>query len=212
MDIRLRVSFPKTSTTKKIARLKYLLAQIQGSPFIQEPFPPGYASTAELADGIAALEKADIEAKTMDRVKIAYRNKLDDQITNKFKKLARHFEVVADGNLEALQSTGFPLAKAPGRRNTKIGLMDPPPLSLKKGSSAASLLLAWKKIAGACLEAHSTSGDPTVEENWGSHGLFSGPRAELTGFTLGQFYFLRVRIVNEAGAGVWSAPYQFLAT
>lgn len=213
MDPRLITTFPTANTLALIALFRRLLAKIEGNRHFPEPFPDKCPSVATLKAAIDELDRAYYASLTMDREKIAYRKKLCGNIIKMFQKLARYFEVVADGDLEALQSTGFELAKTPGKnKNLKKERVGLPEFTLKHGKFSGSITARVKKTAGANgVEVHATTGDPTVESNWEPRGLFGGCNIELSGFHPGQYYFLRCRWVNETGTGMWSPPYQFMA-
>ncbi len=58
-------------------------------------------------------------------------------------------------------------------------------------------------------EVQTTTGDPNVDANWQTKGIFQGGRAEMSGFTPGVIIWVRVRTVGLKGVmGAWSDPAQ----
>ncbi len=62
-------------------------------------------------------------------------------------------------------------------------------------------------------EVQTCIGDPTVESNWKSYGMFNGGKAVLDGFTPATTLYLRVRTSGLRGiVGDWSDAVKIIVT
>ena len=86
----------------------------------------------------------------------------------------------------------------------------PTNLRLKQGELSGSLTARYKPDRrNSSNEVQTCTGDPNIEADWHTKGIFLGSRADLEGFTPGTVVWVRVRTVGRKGVmGSWSDPAQ----
>jgi len=206
MPPKLSVTFPSI-VLLLLAKARQVRTSMSDNRYFAGPWHENASSVAELSEAIDQTQKACDEALTRDTAKIAFRDQCQKRLVAILKKIAQYAELVADGNIDILKSTGFDLQQQKGRAKT-YGLLEAPVVTLKHGPVGGTLIARAKPINGAAsYEAHIADSDPTVDENWKQYGVFAHcSHIDITGLTPGQNYFLRLRCIGAAGTGAWSAP------
>jgi len=147
-----------------------------------------------------------------DSLKIALRNSARLALTELLKRLIPYLELVAQGDPNILATTGYELRKDIERGGNGNILPAPENFRVLHGAKSGSFNIHITKLQGAgSYEVQIAQGDPTLEANW-SHALTSltSVRILLEGLTPGQTYWVRLRGVGRAGAGVWTVPISLI--
>lgn len=125
--------------------------------------------------------------------------------------LAYHVNIVADGNLPALTSSGMILAKQPGRTyepDIVRGLL------LKDGNLSGQInvsFVAQKDVWDYEIQV-GVIPDGETSVVWGESYTTSNSRGNiLAPMTPGTNYYIRVRARNRQGIGDWSEPASLIA-
>jgi hypothetical protein len=175
-------------------------------PVIKEPFPPYVPSLQKIGDGADVLETALHASVTRDSGKIALKNQYCLELQKDLGMLAKHVELVAQGDLTVLQTAGFPLKQMRGKPAPRI-VPDAPELIVTHAKmTGAFVCTVTKGCKGGSTEVEITESDPTVEGNWRRAGAYALSKFELTGYQPTTRYWLRARCVGSGGTGPWSAP------
>ena len=206
MQAKLIISFESYSEPTFLVKVTGISTGLQNNTGFPVPWPaavPDPTAIAKAVDDYAVLYE---EAKNGDRAKIKIRQDARVALTAKLKKVAAYLELVANGDVSLLTSTGFDL------RHDSVKSMNTDPLGPLKG------LKVTRGVLGGTLNVHATaqpdadiynleiaSADPAVEANWSD----AGDRTHcnditLTGLTPGKTYYVRIRGFNKNGHGVWT--------
>ncbi|WP_460597655.1 fibronectin type III domain-containing protein [Geomonas sp. Red276] len=143
-------------------------------------------------------------------MKLAERNALHLETKCHLAKIASYVELAADGDLEVLRTTGFPLKSQVVKGTTMVPATD---LSVRHGLDTGSYDLRVGRVPGArAYDIQICEGDPAVESNWCDVDTF--PRAtgiKVGGKEPGKLYWFRVRVLSSNGRGPWSVPVSLRA-
>jgi hypothetical protein len=164
------------------------------------------AALAKVSELIDRLQLAIDEAKDHGSAKIAYRDQLAKALAAQLQKVAQLVEIAADGNVDALKSSGFKVLTGGNVRHDYQLLA--PKARLIHGPQSRTLLLRGVKLKGAWrYDVDITEGDPTVEDSWSRYGSYPNCRGiEILGRTPGKYCSARLRGVWPNGEeGPWSA-------
>jgi hypothetical protein len=115
----------------------------------------------------------------------------------------------AKGDPTIVEESGFPSYTTAHTPNAAAPAA-PTDLRLRQGDLSGSLVARYKPDRQPSTnEVQTTTGDPGVEANWHTKGMFQGGKAALDGFTPGGVVWVRVRTVGLKGVmGSWSDPAQ----
>ena len=107
MNKHLIVSFQSLNQADLLAKATHIVASLRNNAYFPLPWP---APVPQL-DAVEALVndygKAYEAALHGDRLKIAERKAVSENLIEQLKKVAHYLEVIADGNEAALISTGY---------------------------------------------------------------------------------------------------------
>ena len=123
--------------------------------------------------------------------------------------LGSYVNIVAKGDPMTVDHSGFPSYSTAHAPDTNPPAA-PAELRLRQGDLPGTILARYKpERQPSTNEMQCTSGDPNVDANWQTKGLYQGGRAEMDGFTPGVIVWFRVRTVGLRGVmGAWSDPAQ----
>jgi len=112
---------------------------------------------------------------------------------------------VAKGNASVVLSTGFPYYETTNTADYSAPEA-PTSLVLRHGDSSGEVVARYRpKRRKSMNEVQTCTGDPNVEANWKTVGLFSGGKATITGILPGTTIWVRVRTIGlENVMGAWS--------
>lgn len=182
---------------------------LTGNPNFPEPWVG--CSLEELSTSLDILQQATDDAQNHDSLKVKHRDKAKADTSGIMRKIAKNVELMADGNLAMLQTSGFEVQKE--RRLGPVGHLPPPDAYLKHGERRGMFYLKGKAVPGAgSYQVQITDKDPSIEENWGTYGtVMHCSSVEINGRTSGQNYWVRIRSIGAAGAGEWSTPITIMS-
>ena len=146
-------------------------------------------------------------ALTRDTTKIVLRDQAKDNLVQLLLDLVPYVEMIAKGDVNILMSSGFELCKERTHTgSSKISLEAPAGFTVKRSEMGGELIAHVAKLQGAgSYELQIAEGDPTVEENWHQHAIYTnGSKMVVSGLTPGHRVSVRVRGINAAGPGAWS--------
>lgn len=213
MPIRLLINFDRLNEDGFHVRGGLIVRSLPGNVHFPEPWHANVPTLAQITAGFGKYETASHAATlTRDPAKIAERNTARAELTEMFRSLAPYLELEANGNREALASTGYEL-RGEVPHTAPAGLLPAPSdFRVKHGLRSGTLDLHVARRDGATgYEAETTTGDPTVEANW-IHALTSasGMHMLAENLTPGQPVWVRVRAFNSAGYGAWTEPVRII--
>jgi hypothetical protein len=206
MQAKLIISFQRLSEADFQAKAGHIIASLTGNPHYPEPWPPQAPSLSRLNEAFEAYRVAYHASLTHDSVKIKQRNDARQTLADLFAQLAPYLEMIAQGDIDILASTGFDLRRDNQRGQNSGVLPAPTGLRVVHGPHSGTLIVRVDRLTGAgSYDVQTAQGDPTVEANW-KHVLTSTTSTHilLDGLNPGQTYSIRVRGLNSGGNGVWA--------
>jgi len=179
------------------AKVTTILQYMTGNPAYPTPTPTLDAvETAFDAYKVAVGEAAQGGVQNT-----AARNARRAELVALVRQLASYVSTTANGNIEILLSSGFPVQK-PSR--TPIGPLPAPDAPrVTQGAVSGSLNVATSPVTGASSYNWSVAleSSPDVDA---ADAQTTGARAIFGGLTPGQVYLVSVNAVGAAGVSDWS--------
>jgi hypothetical protein len=212
MQSKLITTFDRLSEPDFLAKSGSIITNLTGNSHYPEPWVVQVPTLAQLTAAYTAYLDGYHAALTHDSLKIALRNSARLALTELLKRLIPYLELVAQGDPNILATTGYELRKDIERGGNGNILPAPENFRVLHGAKSGSFNIHITKLQGAgSYEVQIAQGDPTLEANW-SHALTSltSVRILLEGLTPGQTYWVRLRGVGRAGAGVWTVPISLI--
>ncbi|MCE9611619.1 MAG: hypothetical protein K8R23_15585 [Chthoniobacter sp.] len=182
------------SFTDKVAAI---LQWMTNNPSYPNPVPDlGTVQTA-----FTAYKVATADASQGGKQNIAVRNARREELTGLMRQLSSYVSATANGDLEVLISSGFPVQK-PSR--TPIGPLPAPDAPVVvPGPVTGSLKATSTPLYGASSYNWSVALQSEPETDVKT-AQTTGARAEFTGLTPGQIYVVCLNAVGTAGVSDWS--------
>ena len=212
MQPKLIITFEHLNEADFLVKTGVINAALTGNPLYPVPWIAQVPSLETLNAAYSAYQDAYHAALTKDTLKIVLRDTLRAELTVLLKQLAPYLEVIAQGDLSILATTGYDLR----RDIVHTGSVDPLPapsgFQVTHGVLTGTLNVQVTRLIGAgSYEVQSTQCDPSIEANW-QHVLSSKNASHilLSDLTPGQTYWLRVRAVGNHGDGAWADPLSII--
>jgi hypothetical protein len=208
MQAKLIISFDALGEADFLAQAEGIAAALTGNAAFPEPWPSPLPGLTPLKTDIAAYEAAYLAAKAGDKAKIALREAARQTVNTDLKRLAPYLEMVANGDAAMLASSGYALRKTPVKTASSNPQTLPPPedFQVSRGVLSGTIVIHASKLEGAgSYTVQSTSGDPTVEDNWEENGTYLRcSKIEIGGFTPGKVVSVRIRGIGTHSPGAWT--------
>lgn len=175
------------------------------------------ANTTTRAQYATAVERFDAvftKALNGDRLWVAERNTIQEEIVVMLDEIASHLEAVSVRNPDALLTSGFNVIQERRSANrTRIPLSASTDFKVVNVDHRGRALGSSSPIAGAYNhEVHANYKDPSNEEDWIHKGIFADPAEMLiTNVGTGNVYF-RMRSHGPEGPGPWSTTVSTFIT
>ena len=212
MQAKLITTFDSLSEASYLAKAGSIVTALTANAYYPEPWVAQVPTLAQLTAAYTAYLDGYHAALSHDSLKIAQRNTARQALTELFKRLVPSLELVAQGNVQVLATTGYDLRKDIVHGGGGNILPAPVDFRVEHGAKSGSFYIHVAKLTGAgSYEVQTAQGDPAIEANW-HHALSSLTSAHilLEGWMPGQAYWIRIRGIGSAGAGVWTDPISLI--
>ncbi len=146
-------------------------------------------------DALNAFTEALSQAKTRDRVKVAFKKEVRVKLESTLRTLANFCTFKADGERSVLASSGFPLNNE--QRVTKP-LALPENFSVQLGYNSGEVVLSVNKVPNAQAYIFQYAAAPVTKESW-LHSSSSLPFITLSGLESLTQYSFKVTIIGRRG-------------
>ena len=135
------------------------------------------------------------------------RNDLETALGN----LGNYVNIKADGDPSIVVKSGFPSYETARPIDTAPPAA-PENLVVRQGDLSGTLIVRYRPDRQHSInDVQTNTGDPNTESDWKPAGMFSGGKANLSGFTPGTVIWVRVRTVGLKGVmGAWSDPAKIM--
>ena len=206
MQPKLIITFDRLSEPDFDAKAELITSSLTGNPNFPLPWPAYVPQLADLSAARASYHTAYDAAKSGDKVKISARGVARETLTALLRKLAPYLELIANGDVSKLESTGYALRHDIVRSRDEHPLAAPGNFTFTRGAMSGVMLARADSLAGAgSYELSICTGDPAVEANWADKGTFRHCSDIATdGYTPGKIYYARLRGIGSHGPGVWA--------
>jgi len=207
MRPRISTDFNRLKDAELLLKANTIIAAMTDNPNFPEPWPVQVPFLSTLKDAVASFQTAVQDALTRDTTRILLRDKAWEHLIHQLLDLVPFVEMIAKGDVNILMSSGFDLCKERTHTgSTRTSLEAPEGFTVKRSELEGELIAHVAKLQGAAsYELQIAEGDPTVEENWHQHAIYTnGSKMVVTGLTPGHRVSVRVRGINAAGPGAWS--------
>jgi hypothetical protein len=212
MQAKLITTFDHLNESAFLAKAGTIVTNLTANANYPEPWAVQVATLAQLTTSYTAYLDNYHAAVNHDSLKIALRNSARLALTELLKGLIPYLEMLAQGDTHILVTTGYDLRKDIVRGGSADILPAPDAFRVTHGAKGGSFDIHLAKLLGAgSYEVQITESDPSIEANW-RHATTSLTAAHilLEGLTPGQAYWVRVRGIGTAGAGVWTEPVNLI--
>lgn len=210
--IKLITTFSK-NPKKVLERSRKVNTALNNSPNFQQKSAEFAQDMQRLSEGIERLQKSCDDAQSRDSQKMSYRDRMRDEVVTILKRIVKHVELAANGDIAMLEDSGFEISQENPRKIRYPHPLPAPMLTMKHGPVSGILVANAKPVAGAAsYEFHITDADPTVPGNYSPFGTFAhGTNVSIPGRTPGQTYSVIARCIGTSGPGAWSPPFSIIS-
>ena len=212
MQAKLITTFDSLSEPDFLAKSGTIVSSLTANPNYPEPWMVQVPSLAQLSAAYSTYLDGYHAALSHDSLKIALRKSARLTLTELLKRLIPYLELVAQGDTHILATSGYDLRKDVVRGGSADILAAPVDFRVTHGAKSGSFDIHMAKLQGAgSYEVQITESDPAIEANW-RHATISltSTHILLEGLIPGQAYWVRVRGIGTAGAGVWTEPVNLI--
>lgn len=208
MRTRLITSFSRMGEAEFLFIAGRIVAAMSSNARFPQPWPAPAPSAQDLSAALAHYRQALEASASRDVSRIAERQLARQELDDMLHRLAAYLEFAANGDEQALRSTGFELRRITNRP-ARTEMLDAPGLvQLSHGAQSGLIDLRADRSEGATsYEVQVTQGDPSIEANWRHLTVAHTLRhVILSGLIPLQWVWVRVRGFGVPGAGRWSEP------
>ena len=212
MQAKLIIAFDQLNEADFLTRAGSIVASLTPNPNFPEPWLPQIPTLAVFTTAKVDYETAYHAALTKDINKVALRESRRLTLTTIMKQLAPYFELISQGNLVKLGSTGYDLRHDSAHTSGVDPLTAPLDFQVSHGTLSGTLDLKVARLENAAsYDVHLAELDPLIEANW-KHVLSSNTATHmlLSNLIPGQTYWLRVRGIGTNGNGAWTDPVHII--
>ena len=149
MQATLIIAFEDLSEPDFLAKTELINSSMPTNANFPGPWPSPLSSPTSITSLFTAYQTAYNAALTHDAAKIVIRNIARQSLMTYLKKLAPYLEVVANGDLVKLLSTGYVLRQNSTPSGGSEPLPAPSDLKLKRGELSGVILATVRKLKGA---------------------------------------------------------------
>lgn len=189
--------FTKDGEAMFTDKVTTILTWMTGNPDYPTPSP----AFAVIQPAFDTYKVATADAALGGKEKIAARDARRSELVSLLRQLANYVSTTANGDMETLLSSGFPVQKY---TRTRVGPLDAPdsPL-LSAGKNTGELKAAIAPVYGAFTYNWrvALASAPSV---YVQTAQTTGGRTVFGGLTAGQIYLVQANAVGAAGTSDWS--------
>jgi hypothetical protein len=206
MQPKLIIAFDRLSEPAFDAKAELIKISLTGNANFPLPWPAYVPQLADITAAQASYHTLYDAAQGGDAVKITARSNARNTLTAQIKKLASYLELVANGDVAKLQTTGYDLRHDIVQSSSVNPLPAPGNFVFERGDASGTMTASADNLTGAgSYELSICVGDPAVEANWQDKGTFLHDSSITTdGYKPGTVYYGRLRGVGSSGPGVWA--------
>jgi hypothetical protein len=194
-------------------RVSPVLAGLTDNPKIPEPWPHPVPPLVQLKQEDSDYRVAQLAVQSRDLRHIPARDEARERLTISLKQVAAYVELVANGDISVLQSSGFELRRDGGRPAGggtvgSVYIGPPEDFRVGQGPRSGSLKLDASSQRGAiAYEIQATRGDPALDEGWKQAAIVGSVRHVVVDHLEPGPTWVRLRAVRRSGVSTpWTSP------
>ena len=213
MQAKLMINFDQMNEPNFLAKSGTIVSSVTANVNYAEPWATQVPSLTVFTAAQADYEKAYHDALTKDINKVSIRESRRLSLTDMLKQLAVYFELVAQGSVTKLETTGYDLRHDSTHTSGINPLPAPADFKIARGALPGTVDISVTRLDGAgSYDVQMTELDPLVEANW-KHVLSSktATHIQLTHLIATKTYWVRVRGIGTNGMGVFTEPLSIVA-
>ena len=213
MQAKLIISFDHLNEPDFLTKSGTIVSSVTTNINYPEPWLTQVPNLTALALALNEYETAYHDAINKDVIKVGLRDNRRVTLTNMLKQLAPYFELIAQGSIAKLETTGYDLRNDLTHTSGIDPLPAPADFQLSRNALPCILDVKVSRLEGAgSYEVQLTELDPLIEANW-KHVLSSSTAThiQLDNLIPKKTYWVRVRAIGTNGAGVWTEPLSIVA-
>ncbi len=204
--IRAKANFFRYSDEKLVVAAAQIIQCMKESNIFTQPTPP----LSELEEAYTDYYQKVIDARGRNREKATLKRESKQRLSDILQKMAFYINVVSDGDLAKLYSSGFPVL-ARKKRGTIPDI--PTGAFVKDGQKSGEVAFGFKPVGRDMLYDYcfATKVDSHGRPRWGEISTTTRSfTAYQGGFTPGQYIYFRVSARNKHGHSRWTDPVKWL--
>jgi len=212
MQAKLNYAFDRLPEVVFLEKSGTIVAAITTNPNYAEPWIPQVPTLAQLTAAHNDYVTAYHDALSKDIIKVNLRGSHRLVLSDMLKTLAPYFELVAQGSIPKLETTGYDLRRDTTPTSGVNPLPVPVDFQVAHGALPGTLDIKVTRLEGAAsYEVQLTQLDPLVDANW-MHVLSSktATQMQLLNLIRAHAYWVRVRAIGTNGVGVWTDPINII--
>ena len=207
MQPKLIIAFEDLTEPNFLSKAELISNSLASNINFPGPWPGTLSNPASLTGLFTAYQTAYNGAATHDDIKVALRKTARVSLVVYLKKLAPYLEVIANGDIAKLLSSGYSLRKDTAHTGGDEPLPAPEDFRVERGGSGQLIAKARKLKGVNTYEVQTNHGDPNIEANWHSLPVqTSCAKVKIDGLTPMERVWVRLRGVNSEGPGAWTDP------
>ncbi len=193
---KIKLSFTRLSDGQLEDQALAIAAAMNGNPNFTEPSP----ALADLTNSIQLFSDGLALAKTRDKVKVAVKNKLRNNLELLLTNLSNYCSYIAKGDRAILASTGFALTN---ENNFPNILGSPENFTVQPGNNAGEAFVYINTVRNAKAYLFLYGPSPISNDAW-FHAVGSQPYYTITGLIPGNTYSFRIAATGTKGQSAYT--------
>lgn len=170
-----------------------------------EPIPTLEATVNLLNDFV---DKLSVSRKRGSPEDTALKNESRILLMDILQKLAYHVNLISNGHLSTLLSSGFPTTNQSSANLVPLAVKN---VRVRDGRQSGQVRLDFAKDSGILIYEYRYRDLSLDEEEWSDRYMTTTSRANIIApLKVGQYYEVQVRAVNSQGPGDWSNTVRIL--
>ena len=213
MKPKLIVTFTRYSEAEFQSKVRTIISRLTGNIHYPEPWAVQVSTLAQIIDSLDTYQKLHADSIDGNSRIIRARKEARVTLSDLLHRLAPYLELMAQGDVKMLESTGYDLRRDTSRGASSTELLSAPGnFRVTHGRLSGTLTVQMNRLAGAgSYEVNISHGDGSPSGEW-KHAItaVSGTRILLQSLTVGQTVWVRARGVGNNGGGLWTEPIRVM--
>lgn len=204
--IRAKAGFFRYADERLVVTASWIIQCMKQSDIFVDPTPP----IQEIEEAYRDYYQKVVESVGGSRLVKTQKRESKERLSDLLQELVFYVNVVSDGNLAKLYSSGFPVVN--GKRKGQAPDTPGNPF-LQDGRRSGEVAFGFQPVGRDMLYDYcfATEVDDNNQPLWGVEQTTSRSfKAYQDGFSIGQFIYFRVRARNKHGCSHWTSAIMFI--